>query len=64
MTISVMRSFTVSAAPGSSRWMMPVPGCESACANVYLSVSLNFPAFICSKASTISGILMVLIVSI
>jgi hypothetical protein len=64
MIIIVMRSFTVITAPGSSRWIVPVPGCESACTNVYLSVSLNLPALICSSASIISGILIVLIVSI
>ena len=41
MIIIVIRSFTVMTAPGSSRWIVPVPGCESACTNVYLSVELE-----------------------
>ena len=64
MIIIVIRSLTVITAPGSSRWIVPVPGCASAAANVYLSVSLNLPALICSNTSIISGILIVLIVSI
>jgi len=30
MIIIVIRSLTVMTAPGSSRWIVPVPGCESA----------------------------------
>ena len=44
--------------------MVPVPGCESASHEVYLSVSVNLPALICSNTSIINGILIVLIVSI
>ena len=44
--------------------MMPVPGRMSSVTSVYWSVSLNVPALICSKTSTMSGILIVLMVSI
>jgi len=63
MIIIVTRSLTVITAPGSSRWIVPVPGCESAAAKVYLSVSLKRPALTCSSTSIIRGILIVLIVS-
>ena len=44
--------------------MIPVPGRMSSFVNVYLSASVNLPSLICWNASTISGILMTLMVSI
>ena len=64
MIISVSMSLTVSTAPASSERMIPVPGRFIASVSVMRSVSANLPSSICRNASTMSGILITLMVSI